>query len=297
MLKNPNIFSKEKNCLNKMFDTPLHKLGYKYFIIRKLSSNESSDIYIVQKSPAELYTLILFNQGFEEKNFAKQMEIYSRLGENNNPYFFKYISNSKDELIVREKYIVLEFTGKDKLKNYILSGNFFSEKLAKIVIKKIIDGISEMHSMGIVHKKITVDNIFLDRFYNFKIAGFECAEMVAEKNKEKLFKKDILGLGMILIQLLTGKPEIKVIKDKLKLAIKKRNFNTFWKIIENQGEYNFTKELKDLVNQMLSGQISDISKLLNHEWFDKVQNIDKKQYELYEQFMINELKKYEEGEN
>ena len=143
--------------------------------------------------------------------------------------------------------------------------------------------------MGIVHKKITVDNIFLDRFYNFKIAGFECAEIVGENNKEKLFKKDILGLGMILIQLLTGKPEIKIIK--------KRNFNTFWKIIENQGEYNFTKELKDLVNQMLSGQISDISKLLNHEWFDKVQNIDKKQYELYEQFMINELKKYEEGEN
>ena len=280
-----------------MFGTPLHKLGYKYFIIRKLSSNETSDIYIVQKSPAELYTLILFNQGFEEKNFTKQIEIYSRLGENNNPYFFKYISNSKDELIVREKYIVLEFTGKDKLKNYILSGKFFSEKLAKIVVKKIIDGISEMHSMGIVHKKITVDNIFLDRFYNFKIAGFEFAEIVGEKNKEKLFKKDIFGLGIILIQLLTGKPEIKVIKDKIKLAIKKMNFNIFWKIIENQGEYNFTKELKDLVNQMLSGQISDISKLLNHEWFDKVQNIDKKQYELYEQFMINELKKYEEGEN
>ena len=133
MLKNPNIFSKEKNCLNKMFGTPLHKLGYKYFIIRKLSSNETSDIYIVQKLPAKLYTLILFNQGFEEKNFAKQIEIYSRLGENNNPYFFKYISNSKDELIVREKYIVLEFTGKDKLKNYIYQVNFFLRNLLKLL--------------------------------------------------------------------------------------------------------------------------------------------------------------------
>ena len=102
---------------------------------------------------------------------------------------------------------------------------------------------------------------------------------------------------MILIQLLTGKLELKVIKDKLKLAIKKGNFNPFWKIIESQGEYNFTQELKDLVNQMMSGQILDILKLLNHKWFDEVQNIDKKQYELYEQFMNNELKKYEGEEN
>ena len=281
-----------------MFDSsPLHNFGYKYFPIEKLSSNESSDIYSVHSSPYEIRTLILFNQGFTEENFAKQLEIYSRLSQHKSSYFFKYISNSKDELIVREKYIVLEFTRKTELKKYILSGNFFSEKLAKIVIKKIIDSISEMHKMGIVHKKISVDNIFLDGFYNFKIAGFDYAEIVDQNNNKKLFKKDIFGLGMILIQLLTGKPELKVIKDKLKLAIKKGNFDSFWKIIENQGEYDFTKELKDLVNLMFNGQILDIQKLLNHKWFDEVQNIDKKQYELYEQFMNNELKKYEGEEN
>ena len=152
--------------------------------------------------------------------------------------------------------------------------------------------------MGIVHKKISVDNIFLDRFYNFKIGGFDYAEIHDQNNNnKKLFKQDFFGLSMILIQLLTGKPELKVIKDKLKLAIKKGNFNSFWKIIESQGVYNFTQELKDLVNLMFNGQMLDIHKLLNHKWFDEVQNIDKKQYELYEQFMNNELKKYEGEEN
>ena len=281
-----------------MFNSsPLQKFGYKYLPIEKLSSSESSDIYSVHSSPYEIQTLILFNQGFTEENFEKQLEIYSRISQSKSPYFFKYISNSKDELIVREKYIVLEFIRKEELKKYILSGKFFSEKLAKIIIKKIIDGISEIHKMGIIHKKISVDDIFFDGFFNFKIGGFDNAEIVGQNNNKKLFKQDIYCLGMILIQLLAGKPEIKVIKDKLKLAIKKGNFNSFWKIIESQGEYNFTQELKDLVNQMMSGQILDILKLLNHKWFDEVQNIDKKQYELYEQFMNNELKKYEGEEN
>ena len=151
--------------------------------------------------------------------------------------------------------------------------------------------------MGIVHKKISVDNIFFDGFYNFKIGGFDYAEIVGQNNKKKLFKKDIFGISMILIQLLTGKPEMKIIKDKLKPAIKNGNFNSFWKIIESQGEFNFTQELKDLIKQMMSGQILDIRKLLNHKWFDEVQNVDKKQYKLYEQFMNNELKKYEGEES
>ena len=68
-------------------------------------------------------------------------------------------------------------------------------------------------------------------------------EIVAQNNNKNLFKKDIFGLSMILIQFL---------------------------------------------NLMFNDQMLDIHKLLNHKWFDEVQNIDKKQYELYEQFMNNE---------
>ena len=279
-----------------MFKTPPRKFGYKYYEIELLTSNECSDIYSVQKLDSGIFALKLFKKGFSEEKFAKQIKIYSLLSQEGSPFFLKYISNSKDELIVREKYIVLEFVEKGELKNYILSGKFFPEKLAKIAVYKIIGGISEMHRMGIVHKKISVEKIFLDRFYNFKIGDFGCAEFVGEDQKH-LFKEDILDAGMVIIQLLTGKLELKNIRDKLKTAIKKGNLKSFWRIIEDQGGFDFSPELKDLLNLMLSGQITDIRKLLSHDWFDKIHNICPDEFRLNEQFMKNELKKYEGDEN
>ena len=210
-----------------MFMTPLRKFGYKYYEIEKLASDGCSDIYSVQKLDSGIFALKLFKKGFSEEKFARQIKIYSLLGKDGSPFFLKYISNSKDELIVREKYIVLEYVEKGELKSYILSGKFFPEKLAKIAVYKIINGISEMHRMGIVHKKISVEKIFLDRFYNFKIGDFECAEFVGGDQKH-LFTEDILDAGMVIIQLLTGKLELKIIRDKLKAAIIKFKINIYY---------------------------------------------------------------------
>ena len=279
-----------------MFKTPPRKFGYKYYEIELLTSNECSDIYSAQKLDSGIFALKLFKKGFSEEKFAKQIKIYSLLGQEGSPFFLQYISNSKDESIVREKYIVLEFVEKGELKNYILSGKFFPEKLAKIAVYKIIGGISEMHRMGIVHKKISIEKIFLDKFYNFKIGDFGCAEFVGEDQKH-LFTEDILDAGVVIIQLLTGKLELKIIRDKLKTAIKKGNLKSFWRIIEKQDGFDFSPELKDLLNIMLSGQITDIRKLLSHDWFDKIHNICPDEFRLNEQFMKNELKKYEGDES
>ena len=279
-----------------MFKTPLRKFGYQYYEIEKLASDGYSDIYSVQKLDSGIFALKLFKKGFSEEKLAKQIKIYSLLSQEGSPFFLKYISNSKDELIVREKYIVLEFVEKGELKNYILSGKFFPEKLAKIAVYKIIGGISEMHRMGIVHKKISIEKIFLDKFYNFKIGDFGCAEFVGEDQKH-LFKEDILDAGIVIIQLLTGKLELKIIKDKIKTAIKKGNLKSFWRLIENQGGFDFSPELKNLLSLMFAGQITDIRKLLNHDWFDKIHSICPDEFRLHEQFMRNELKKYEGDEN
>ena len=293
-----------------MLATPLRKFGYHYYLIEKINKDTVSDefyeVFSVLKNFSEIYALKIFRKGYPDELIQKEIEIYEYLNKEESPYFLKCISNSKDELIVKEKYIVLEFAEKGMLKNYILLGVYFSEQMAKILTWKIFQCYIRLHEIGIVHKKISLEYIFLDKFYNLKIGNFEYAKNIRniekdEKSYENEFKEEVYNLAILIIQLLTGKLELKMIKDSLKLVIKKKNFGSFWKIIETQsenGEYDFTAELKDLINIMLSGKTVDIKKLLSHDWFEKVRtSITNNEFDLYEQYMKNELKKLEEGKN
>lgn len=272
-----------------MVTTPLRRFGTLYYEIEKLNSTVSSNTYKVRKKFSGIYALKLFKKEFSDKKLKRQIEIYAHLGKEENPYFLKYISSSEDEMIVRDKYIVLELVEKGDLENFLLSGNYFSEKIAKFMIFKIILPIQQMHTMGIAHRNLSVKNILLDGSYNFKIAGFDHAIFIKEDQKQ-IFKEDIINIGFLIIQLLTGKFNKKIIKQKMQLAIKKGNYELFWKVLEGQGEYNFSLELKDLINTILSEKISDIETLLSHDWFDAVIKISQNEFILYEQLMKDKLK-------
>ena len=272
-----------------MVTTPLRRFGTLYDEIEKLNSTVSSDTYKVRKKFSGIYALKLFKKEFSDKKLKRQIDIYAHLGKEENPYFLKYISSSEDEMIVRDKYIVLELVEKGDLENFLLSGNYFSEKIAKFMIFKIILPIQQMHAMGIAHRNLSVKNILLDGSYNFKIAGFDHAIFIKEEQKQ-ILKEDIINIGFLIIQLLTGKFNKKIIKQKMQLAIKKGNYELFWKVLEGQGEYNFSLELKDLINTILSEKISDIETLLSHDWFDAVRKISQNEFILYEQLMKDELK-------
>ena len=272
-----------------MVTTPLRRFGTLYDEIEKLNSTVSSDTYKVRKKFSGIYALKLFKKEFSDKKLMRQIDIYAHLGKEENPYFLKYISSSEDEMIVRDKYIVLELVEKGDLENFLLDGNYFSEKIAKFMIFKIILPIQQMHTMGIAHRNLSVKNILLDGSYNFKIAGFDHAIFIKEDQKQ-IFKEDIINIGFLIIQLLTGKFNKKIIKQKMQLAIEKGNYELFWKVLEGQGEYNFSLELKDLINTILSEKISDIETLLSHDWFDAVRKISQNEFLLYEQLMKDELK-------
>lgn len=272
-----------------MVTTPLRRFGTLYDEIEKLNSTVSSDTYKVRKKFSGIYALKLFKKEFSDKKLKRQIDIYAHLGKEENPYFLKYISSSEDEMIVRDKYIVLELVEKGDLENFLLSGNYFSEKIAKFMIFKIILPIQQMHTMGIAHRNLSVKNILFDGSYNFKIAGFDHAIFIKEEQKQ-ILKEDIINIGFLIIQLLTGKFNKKIIKQKMQLAIEKGNYELFWKVLEGQGEYNFSLELKDLINTILSEKISDIETLLSHDWFDAVRKISQNEFLLYEQLMKDELK-------
>ena len=289
-----------------MLATPLRKFGYHYYLIEQLNSDTDSakfyEVFSVLKNFSEIYALKLFRKGYNDLDIKKEIEIYGLLTKQESPYFLKYISNSKDELIVKEKYIVLEFAEKGTLKDYILLGKFFSERTVKILTWNIFQAFIQLHEIGIVHKKISLENILLDKFYNLKIGGFGFAEFIEneetkEKNRENAFKEDIYNLGFLIIQLLTRKLEFKNINGSIKSIIKNKKFEAFWVVVVSQTEVELNREIKDLINIMLSKQISDIRTLLNHNWFNELRaSINKKEFTIYEQFMKKELKCIKESE-
>ena len=287
-----------------MLSTPLRRFGNNYYEIERLNSDKFPEFYSARDKSFNICIVKLYKRDYSPQKLANEIKIMSLLSQNGCPNVLRCISNSVDEMIVREKYIVMECAENGNLNKYILSGNFFGENITRILAWKIFHAVLYMHEMGIAHRAISTKNIFLDRFYNLKLGGFDSAIFFGieneNKNKgiyKKLIKEDIFKLGILIIQLLTGKLDPKSIKGPIKKAIQSNNLDAFWSIIDGQGEYNFTSELKNLINLMLSKKIEDIRKLLSHDWFNKLKKIDKCEIEKLDDYMKSELKKCEVGED
>lgn len=77
----------------------------------------------------------------------------------------------------------------------------------------ILIAVEYMHDNSVVHRDLMPDNILLDAYFRPKICDFGMAELIDRRDRlvdgfadsEKL---DILSVGHIIIQLLTGKPEL-----------------------------------------------------------------------------------------
>ena len=262
--------------------TPLlRKFGYFYTEIEKLYSDKEYEIFSVYDKSSKIYLLKLFKKDYAPEKFFNEVKIYSLLCKTDNPFFFKYKSNSNDEMIVKEKYIVFELAKMDSLINFISEGNFLTEQSAKIVAWKLFHSVKYMHQKGIAHRCISAKNIYLDRYFNCKIGKLDSALMLENADKDAIqnyFRKDIIKLGLLLIQLLTGKYILENNKDLIRLIKGKKSDNTktkcelFWKIIYMNGVFDFSKDLKNLVEIMIFGKISDIQVILNHSWFSGIEN-------------------------
>ena len=84
--------------------------------------------------------------------------------------------------------IVMELCPGGDLLNYVRKRRKLTEPSAKYLFKQIMQGIAYMHSIGIVHRDIKLDNILLDGQGNVKIGDFGVSRRV-EKDDELLFEQ------------------------------------------------------------------------------------------------------------
>jgi len=80
--------------------------------------------------------------------------------------------------------LVMEFASGGDLLRYVRQRRWLAESCAQDLFKQLLDGIAHIHSMGVIHRDIKLENLLLDAFSCLKIADFGVAVIVKSPGKK-----------------------------------------------------------------------------------------------------------------
>ena len=255
---------------------------------------------------------------YEDDLPANLMNIINNLIALNHPYIRRIISHGNDPIILNDNsrinkpYIVYEnFISHSCLLDYIHTQRF-TERHAKLIFKKILEGVRAMHDANICHRNLNTENILLDDNYNPKITDFYfcCMNMdnlrgnvgreeykapeVLSKHPYDGKKADIFSLGQILFNLVTGLKGFNTasLKDNYYRLIIHRDLNKYWDLIKFIFKIDLSPEFKDLFIRIVNpnpGQRPKIDDILNHAWFREINDLNEEEMNALETEVRNEL--------
>jgi serine/threonine protein kinase len=260
------------------------ELEKNYIEIKSIFSEGSIEVYEVIDSSGNSFALKLYKIRKFLKKIIKEIQIgiYLNNQKGTETSFIKYITSETD-INSKHTFIIYELAQKYTLKDKLLSRKYFDEKLSKIIFWDIGHKINNLHKIGIAHMNLNLENILLDNNYNIKIAGFSSAQFIIDKQNG--IKEDIFQLGVILLQLISGKCDKKILEDKCLKIMKKGGCEFFWNLIEDQSNIKFSKEIKELITVMLSIKFPNgqkewtLDEILNkQEWFDSINSFENSIY-------------------
>ena len=306
-----------------------------YIITEKKGSGGNANVFLVtEKNKSEQYVAKVSKNDEDKKQeefYNNEVQYLSMLKESHNPYILKYIAHGMGEIIrynrnkgqpLIKKYIILEYASKRELSDFILyTKEGLGERKSKLLFYEIIEGMKDIHSKGICHRDIKLENILLAEGYIPKIADFGYAiknsndltdyigtrqyaspEILANVPYDGC-KADIFSLGVTLMFLTFGKPgfEEGSSESKLYLKIMKNKINEFWNKVEPNIILFYealSKEFKDLYIHMVDynqDKRFTIDQVMNHDWFKSIREMEeeerkKLQNEIKEEFTNRESK-------
>ena len=190
-----------------------------------------------------------------------------------------------------EKYmlIIMEYISGGNLQNFVKKRRKLCEKTAKILFRQIIQGIRYIHSRGIVHRDIKLENILLDLNNIIKICDFgvgklikpntilkdQCgtpvymAPEILKGNGYKGFPVDVWSAGVALYIMLSG--TLPFNKDK--------EHDLEYSILNDN--YKEIKDISDEANNLLKNILEKdpnkrytCNQILEHPWLNSNLNDD-----------------------
>jgi len=286
----------------------------------KIFQNEINILEELNKEPKckyipELYTVGKYKYPNEENN-----------KENNNDSFSFDINKSGS--IESIPYFVIDYYSKGNLYTYLEKlklgeKSLIKEKHIKLLFKKIILAIQFCHRKNICHLNINPSNIVFDDEFQPKIIDYILSEKVDdsgvvevprgnikyicpemwEKNEFIGEKADIFSLGVLLINLVSGRHgfETSNENDLLYKCIIDNEIKEYWNSLKNLIGFDFSEDFKDLYIQMISFDPLNrptIDQILKSKWMEELNNLNEKELdkELKDimNSLYNEIKKEDE---
>lgn len=268
-------------------------------IIKKISQSRFKVYQAFSPAASETYALKAFPNNASGTRQYNNESIISTLS---HPNIIKYIPvtvSFEDENNFH--CILTEFAKYGNIFDLVSGGVFNSEILIRTYFHQVVAGVEYLHSQGIAHLDLKLENLMLGSGFTLKIIDFDQAQSVEEiKIKARgtqgyrapeiidgtcvnFQAADIYSLGIILYAFKAQKALFREIitkdaKGESRTSLKdystfiKKN-EAFWemKVAKMTEPTTFSQDFRDLVNGMLQFEVSKrfrLDDVRNSKWFN-----------------------------
>jgi len=304
-----NQDSQEKEHIEIIRDTSKNKNGeiieYQFDKKKdKLSDGGFCEVYKVKKkylnqiqnSPE--YVLKIYNkEDLSKDNIDKSSRVLSEiniLSSLNHEHIVKYENSFEDK---KNTYLLMEYCNKGTLESLVKSRKNLEEYEIRYYMFQVLSALQYLRKEKIVHRNLTLNNIFLEDLKTIKIGDFFFAYKESENNERSdiicgtpgyftpesnncIFnhKTDIFCFGLCIYYLFGA-------KKLFRTSPESADFFKYEESIYFDKKLNFSEEAIDLLKQTITTENKriDLDKIYNHPFFNGGKGLTKDKFPEYKE--------------